>query len=103
MRQTVRRNIELAFGDLQDCTLQRDWVEMGNPDADFDALMALRPEIDANGWDTGQPVLSGQWTRSSAQTDSPSLISLVAKRRIAVYLLLRRRLTCCFLTGSQPP
>ena len=56
--KTVKENIEMAFGDLLAKIERFNKIgeEMGEPDADFDALMTemgeLQTEIDAaNGWD----------------------------------------------------
>ena len=94
--KTVKENIELAFGDLlaKIARFNEIGVEMGNPDADFDALMAemgqLQTEIDAaNGWDLDSQLSQAMDALQCPDPDSPvTHLSGGEKRRVALCRLL---------------
>lgn len=94
--KTVKENIELAFGDLlaKIARFNEIGVEMGNPDADFDTLMAemgqLQTEIDAaNGWDLDSQLSQAMDALQCPDPDSPvTHLSGGEKRRVALCRLL---------------
>jgi len=94
--KTVKENIELAFGDLlaKIARFNEIGVEMGNPDADFDALMAemgqLQTEIDAaNGWDLDSQLSQAMDALQCPDPDSAvTHLSGGEKRRVALCRLL---------------
>ena len=94
--KTVKENIELAFGDLlaKIARFNEIGVEMGNPDADFDALMAemgqLQTEIDAaNGWDLDSQLSQAMDALQCPDPDSSvTHLSGGEKRRVALCRLL---------------
>ena len=94
--KTVKENIELAFGDLlaKIARFNEIGVEMGNPDADFDALMAemgqLQTEIDAaNGWDLDSQLSQAMDALQCPDPDSPvTHLSGGEKRSVALCRLL---------------
>lgn len=94
--KTVKENIEMAFGDLLAKIERFNKIgeEMGEPDADFDALMTemgeLQTEIDAaNGWD-----LDSQLTQAMDALQCPDPDEQVdhlsggERRRVALCKLL---------------
>ncbi|ERL11753.1 energy-dependent translational throttle protein EttA [Olegusella massiliensis] len=94
--KTVKENIEMAFGDLLAKIERFNKIgeEMGEPDADFDALMSemgeLQTEIDAaNGWD-----LDSQLTQAMDALQCPDPDEQVdhlsggERRRVALCKLL---------------
>ena len=94
--KTVRENIELAFGDIL-AKIERFnaiGMEMADPDADFDALMAemgeLQNEIDAaNGWDLDSQLSQAMDALQCPDPDAPvSVLSGGERRRVALCRLL---------------
>ena len=94
--KTVRENIELAFADLLAKIERFNQVsaEMADPDADFDALMAvmgtLQDEIDAaNGWDLDSQLSQAMDALQCPDPDAPvSILSGGERRRVALCKLL---------------
>ncbi|WP_282741473.1 energy-dependent translational throttle protein EttA [Olsenella uli] len=94
--RTVRENIEVAFSDLlaKIERFNRIGEEMGEPDADFDALMAemgdLQNEIDAaNGWDLDSQLSQAMDALQCPDPDEPvSHLSGGERRRVALCKLL---------------
>ena len=94
--KTVRENIELAFGVIL-AKIERFnaiGLEMADPDADFDALMAemgeLQNEIDAaNGWDLDSQLSQAMDALQCPDPDAPvSVLSGGERRRVALCRLL---------------
>lgn len=94
--RTVRENIEVAFSGLlaKIERFNRIGEEMGDPDADFDALMAemgdLQNEIDAaNGWDLDSQLSQAMDALQCPDPDEPvSHLSGGERRRVALCKLL---------------
>ena len=94
--RTVRENIEVAFSGLlaKIERFNRIGEEMGEPDADFDALMAemgdLQNEIDAaNGWDLDSQLSQAMDALQCPDPDEPvSHLSGGERRRVALCKLL---------------
>ncbi|WP_314026382.1 energy-dependent translational throttle protein EttA [Olsenella uli] len=94
--RTVRENIEVAFSSLlaKIERFNRIGEEMGEPDADFDALMAemgdLQNEIDAaNGWDLDSQLSQAMDALQCPDPDEPvSHLSGGERRRVALCKLL---------------
>ena len=94
--KTVKENIELAFGDIIAKVERFNAIgeEMGNPDADFDALMAemgqLQDEIDAaNGWDLDSQLSQAMDALQCPDPDEPvTHLSGGERRRVALCKLL---------------
>ena len=93
---TVKENIELAFGDVIATVARCNKIgeEMGEPDADFDALMAemgqLQDEIDAaNGWDLDSQLSQAMDALQCPDPDEPvTHLSGGERRRVALCKLL---------------
>ena len=94
--KTVKENIELAFGDIIAKVERFNKIgeEMGEPDADFDALMAemgqLQDEIDAaNGWDLDSQLSQAMDALQCPDPDEPvTHLSGGERRRVALCKLL---------------
>ena len=94
--KTVKENIELAFGDVIAKVERFNKIgeEMGEPDADFDALMAemgqLQDEIDAaNGWDLDSQLSQAMDALQCPDPDEPvTHLSGGERRRVALCKLL---------------
>ena len=94
--KTVKENIELAFGDIIAKVERFNKIgeEMGEPDADFDALMAemgqLQDEIDAaNGWDLDSQLSQAMDALQLPDSDMPvNVLSGGERRRVALCKLL---------------
>ena len=94
--KTVIENIEMAFGDTIAKVNRFNEIsaEMGNPDADFDALMAemgeLQNDIDAvNGWDLDSQLSQAMDALQCPPADTPvSILSGGERRRVALCKLL---------------
>ena len=94
--KTVKENIELAFGDIMAKVERFNKIgeEMGEPDADFDALMAemgqLQDEIDAaNGWDLDSQLSQAMDALQCPDPDEPvTHLSGGERRRVALCKLL---------------
>lgn len=94
--KTVIENVRLAYGDLY-AKLKRFndiGIEMADPDADFDALMAemgaLQEEIDAkNAWDLDNQIEQAMDALQCPDPDSPAtVLSGGERRRVALCKLL---------------
>lgn len=93
---TVRENVEAAFADVLAKVERFNEVsaEMGNPDADFDALMEemgkLQDEIDtANGWDLDSQLSQAMDALQLPDADMPvKVLSGGERRRVALCRLL---------------
>ena len=94
--KTVRENIEQAFGDIiaKVERFNQIGMEMGDPDADFDALMAemgtLQTEIDAaNGWDLDSQLSQAMDALQCPDPDAPvNILSGGERRRVALCRIL---------------
>ena len=94
--KTVRENIELAFADILAKIARFNEIGelMGDPDADFDALMAemgaLQDDIDhANGWDLDSQLSQAMDALQCPDPDAPvSILSGGERRRVALCRLL---------------
>ena len=94
--KTVIENVRLAFGDLQAQVDRFNAIgmEMAEPDADFDALMAemgeLQDAIDAaDGWDIDSKLMVAMDALQCPDPDMPvSVLSGGERRRIALCRLL---------------
>ncbi len=94
--KTVLENIEMAFGDTIAKVNRFNQIsaEMGDPDADFDALMAemgeLQNDIDAvNGWDLDSQLSQAMDALQCPPADTPvSILSGGERRRVALCKLL---------------
>ena len=94
--KTVKENIELAFGDIIAKVERFNKIgeEMGEPNADFDALMAemgqLQDEIDAaNGWDLDSQLSQAMDALQCPDPDEPvTHLSGGERRRVALCKLL---------------
>ena len=94
--KTVRENIECAFADVISKVNRFNAIgeEMADPDADFDALMAergdLQVEIDAaNGWDLDSQLSQAMDALQCPDPDTPvSVLSGGERRRVALCRLL---------------
>ena len=94
--KTVRENIELAFSDILAKIARFNEIGelMGDPDADFDALMAemgtLQDDIDhANGWDLDSQLSQAMDALQCPDPDAPvSILSGGERRRVALCRLL---------------
>ncbi len=94
--KTVIENIEMAFGDTIAKVNRFNQIsaEMGDPDADFDALMAemgeLQNDIDAvNGWDLDSQLSQAMDALQCPPADTPvSILSGGERRRVALCKLL---------------
>ena len=94
--KTVLENIQLAFADILAKVERFNQVsaEMGDPDADFDALMdemgKLQDEIDAkNGWDLDSQLSQAMDALQCPDPDMPvNVLSGGERRRVALCRLL---------------
>ena len=94
--KTVIENVRLAFGDVQAKVdrFNEIGMEMADPDADFDALMAemgeLQVEIDAaDGWDIDSKLGQAMDALQLPDGDTPvSVLSGGERRRVALCRLL---------------
>ena len=94
--KTVQQNVELAFADVLAKVARFNQIgeEMGNPDADFDALMdemgKLQTEIDAaNGWDLESQLSQAMDALQCPDPDMPvNVLSGGERRRVALCRLL---------------
>ena len=94
--KTVKQNIEMAFGDVIAKVNRFNQIgeEMGDPDADFDALMAemgeLQNQIDAaNGWDIDSQLSQAMDALQCPDGDEPvEHLSGGERRRVALCKLL---------------
>ena len=94
--KTVLENIQMAFGDILAKIDRFNQVsaEMGDPDADFDALMEemgrLQDEIDAaNGWDLDSQLSQAMDALQCPEPDMPvNVLSGGERRRVALCRLL---------------
>ncbi|MBQ6586144.1 MAG: energy-dependent translational throttle protein EttA [Coriobacteriales bacterium] len=94
--KTVIENVRLAFGDLQAKVDRFNAIgmEMAEPDADFDALMAemgeLQDAIDAaDGWDIDSKLMVAMDALQCPDPDMPvSVLSGGERRRVALCRLL---------------
>ena len=94
--KTVRENIEMAFADViaKVERFNQIGMEMADPDADFDALMAemgtLQNDIDAaNGWDLDSQLSQAMDALQCPDPDAPvSILSGGERRRVALCRLL---------------
>ncbi len=94
--KTVIENVRQAFGDLlaKIDRFNQIGLEMAEPDADFDALMAemgsLQDEIDAaNGWDLDSQLSQAMDALQCPEADTPvSVLSGGERRRVALCKLL---------------
>ena len=94
--KTVLENIQMAFGDILAKIERFNQVsaEMGDPDADFDALMEemgkLQDEIDAaNGWDLDSQLSQAMDALQCPEPDMPvNVLSGGERRRVALCRLL---------------
>ncbi len=94
--KTVIENIRMAFGDLlaKIDRFNQIGLEMAEPDADFDALMAemgrLQDQIDAaNGWDLDSQLSQAMDALQCPDPDTPvSVLSGGERRRVALCRLL---------------
>ncbi|NHM13470.1 energy-dependent translational throttle protein EttA [Xiamenia xianingshaonis] len=94
--KTVLENIQLAFADVYEKIDRFNQVsaEMGDPDADFDALMdemgKLQDEIDAaNGWDLDSQLSQAMDALQCPDPDMPvNVLSGGERRRVALCRLL---------------
>ena len=94
--KTVIENIRLAFGDVLAKVQRFNEVSaaMGDPDADFDALMEemgkLQDEIDAaDGWDVDRQLTQAMDALQCPDPDMPvSVLSGGERRRVALCKLL---------------
>ena len=94
--KTVLENIQMAFGDILAKIDRFNQVsaEMGDPDADFDALMEemgrLQDEIDAaNGWDLDSQLSQAMDALQCPDPDMPvNVLSGGERRRVALCRLL---------------
>ena len=94
--KTVIENIRQAFGDILAKVQRFNEVsaEMGDPDADFDALMEemgrLQDEIDAaDGWDVDRQLMQAMDALQCPDADMPvSVLSGGERRRVALCRLL---------------
>ncbi|MDO4291075.1 MAG: energy-dependent translational throttle protein EttA [Eggerthellaceae bacterium] len=94
--KTVLENVQMAFADVLAKIERFNQVsaEMGDPDADFDALMEemgrLQDEIDAaNGWDLDSQLSQAMDALQCPDSDMPvSVLSGGERRRVALCRLL---------------
>ena len=94
--KTVQQNVELAFADVLAKVARFNQIgeEMGDPDADFDALMdemgKLQTEIDAaNGWDLESQLSQAMDALQCPDPDMPvNVLSGGERRRVALCRLL---------------
>ena len=94
--KTVQQNVELAFADVLAKVARFNQIgeEMGDPDADFDALMdemgKLQNEIDAaNGWDLESQLSQAMDALQCPDPDMPvNVLSGGERRRVALCRLL---------------
>ena len=94
--KTVLENIQMAFGEILAKIDRFNQVsaEMGDPDADFDALMEemgkLQDEIDAaNGWDLDSQLSQAMDALQCPEPDMPvNVLSGGERRRVALCRLL---------------
>ena len=94
--KTVLENIQMAFGDVlaKIDRFNEIGVEMADPDADFDALMAemgdLQTAIDAaNGWDLDSQLSQAMDALQCPDPEAPvSVLSGGERRRVALCKLL---------------
>ena len=94
--KTVQENVELAFSDVLAKVARFNQIgeEMGDPDADFDALMdemgKLQTEIDAaNGWDLESQLSQAMDALQCPDPDMPvNVLSGGERRRVALCRLL---------------
>ena len=94
--KTVQENVELAFADVLAKVARFNQIgeEMGDPDADFDALMdemgKLQNEIDAaNGWDLESQLSQAMDALQCPDPDMPvNVLSGGERRRVALCRLL---------------
>ena len=94
--KTVIENIEMAFGETIAKVNRFNEIsaEMGDPDADFDALMAemgeLQNDIDAvNGWDLDSQLSQAMDALQCPPADTPvNILSGGERRRVALCKLL---------------
>ena len=94
--KTVLENVQMAFGDVLAKIERFNQVsaEMGDPDADFDALMdemgKLQDEIDAaNGWDLDSQLSQAMDALQCPDSDMPvKVLSGGERRRVALCRLL---------------
>ena len=94
--KTVIENVRQAYGDLlaKIDRFNQIGLEMAEPDADFDALMAemgtLQDEIDAaNGWDLDSQLSQAMDALQCPDADAPvSVLSGGERRRVALCKLL---------------
>ena len=94
--KTVRENVEMAFADVlaKVARFNEIGIEMGDPDANFDALMdemgKLQDAIDAaNGWDLDSQLSQAMDALQCPDPDAPvSVLSGGERRRVALCRLL---------------
>ena len=94
--KTVLENVQMAFADIIAKVERFNKIgeEMGEPDADFDALMdemgKLQDEIDAaNGWDLDSQLSQAMDALQCPDSDMPvSVLSGGERRRVALCRLL---------------